>query len=115
VERRRTIRRSLAMLVLLAGALFIGHRFFGLFKAGPVAVEIHYQLGDPPVASHLTVDAYEHHFDTYIVSPDVVEKTRYPAGDRTLTITLDDKKTVTRTIEARSGAVITIDLTREVL
>src|SRR5690242_388805 len=101
------------MLVLLGGALFIGHRFFGLFKSGPVPVEIHYKLGGPPAFKHLVVDAYQHHFDTYLVSPDVVEKTRYPSGAQTLTITLDDRKTITRTIDVSSNAVITVELAGE--
>ncbi len=112
-------------MILLVGLLLVGSRFFGLIGGGPVPVEIHYLFtaappaalevdfrskpGEPPVAT----------FETRLVGPDVVERTRLPAGAVDLDITLvgagGARRTVGRTIQAERGAIIRIDLSREVI
>jgi hypothetical protein len=110
--------RKIASLVVLVVLLLVGGKLFQSWSAGPVPVEIHYLLGDPPVAAGLEVTAGPYaHFETTLVGPDVVDKTHLPAGPHRLEITMlapnGRRYTVYRTIEAARNAVIRIDLSRE--
>jgi hypothetical protein len=118
--------RKLVSLVALVGLILVGTKFFGVFTGGPVAVEIHYGLGEPPVADALEVafvpaggDAPVARFETKLVGPDVAEHTRLPSGPHRLEITLigagGARRTVERTIEVQRNAVIRIDLSREAI
>src|SRR5262245_9378462 len=107
-------------MLVLVGLIFVGARFFGVIGAGPVPVEIHYLLGPEPTAVEVALRSRGTavaSFETSLVGPDVVEKTRLPAGDVDLEITLvgagGARRTVGRTIQAERGAVIRIDLSRE--
>jgi len=115
--------RKIVSIVVLVGLVLVGGRFLGLYGTGPVPVEIHYLLGDPPVAAELEVtfrrgDDVVARFETKLVSPDVAQKTRLPAGDDRLDITLvaenGTRRTVQRTITAERDARIRLDLSREV-
>ena len=57
-------------------------------------------------------------FETKLVGPDVAQKTRLPAGEDRLDITLvgrdGARRTVQRTITAERDARIRLDLSREV-
>jgi hypothetical protein len=109
----------LAGLVLLLGAIGVGSYLFGA-RDRVVPVEIHYALGDPPAAGRLEAvyrrqgssDAVAR-FTTELISPEVVHATRLPAGPLTVEITVGQAASVTRTIEARRGAVIRLELARE--
>jgi hypothetical protein len=116
--------RKLAGLVLLVGAVLIGGKLLGAFQSGPVPIEIHYLLGDPPVAAALEVVAAREgggpavgRFETTLVGPDVKQATRLPGGRQTLDITLvsaaGGRHTVQRTLDVERGAVVRIDLSRE--
>ena len=116
--------RKLVGLIVLIGALVLGNYLFSRISSGPVPVEIHYQLGSPPVASALEVDFrragdrdVEAHFDTRLIAPDVKESTRLRPGVHSLDITLVDAQGqphhVTRSIDVQRNAVIQVDLSRE--
>jgi hypothetical protein len=116
--------RKIVSMVVLVGLVLVGGRLLGVYGAGPVPVEIHYLLGDPPVASELDVtfrrgDYVVARFETKLVGPDVAHKTRLPAGDDRLDITLvaanGARRTVQRTITAERDARIRLDLSREVV
>jgi hypothetical protein len=118
------VRKILTLAVLLAG-IFLGGKFLGLFVtggAGPVPVEIRYVLGDPPVAAGLEVVFHRGEdvvarFETKLVGPVVTQKTRLPAGEEHLDITLiganGARRTVQRTITAERDAVIRLELAHE--
>lgn len=102
--------------------LALGVWLFDRWSGGPVALEIHYLLGEPPVAARLEVDFRNAaelvgHFETALISPDVVENTRLPAGPVRLELTLTApggaRRSVQREIVAERGAIIRLDLTRE--
>jgi hypothetical protein len=116
--------RRVAGAVLLVGALLIGAHLLDSSARGPVPVEIHYRLGDPPVATALEVlfapeggGPAAASFETRLVSPDVKHITRLPAGrhvmDITMTARSGARRTVRRTIEASRGAVIRLELEGE--
>jgi len=114
--------RKIVSIVVLVGLVLVGGRLLGLYGAGPVPVEIHYLLGDPPVAAELEVtfrrgDDVVARFETKLVSADVAQKTRLPGGEDRLDITLVAKngarRTVQRTITAERDARIRLDLSRE--
>jgi hypothetical protein len=116
--------RRVASLAVLVGALLIGAHLFDSSARGPVPVEIHYLLGDPPRATRLEVlfepegggEAVAR-FETELVSPDVTQITRLPGGRHVMDITMTgaggERRTVRRTIEAARDAKIRIDLSRE--
>jgi hypothetical protein len=113
------VRRKLAGLVLLLGALWVGAYLMGAAEK-VVPVEIHYVLGDPPVAPRLEAVFRQEgstepiaRFATEMVSRDVVHRTRLPKGRHVVEITLGDGPTVTRTIDAQRDAVIRLELSRE--
>ncbi len=108
---------------MLIGALLVGAQLFKSVSSGPVPVEIHYLLGDPPVASRLEVVFSPEgggpavaRFETSLVGPDVKEITRLPAGAQVMDITMvgpgGERHSLQRTIEASRGAVVRLDLTR---
>jgi hypothetical protein len=117
-------RKKIAQLVLLVGVLVVGVTFARSCDHAPVATEIHYLLGDPPIAAGLEViaeppeggAAYDH-FQTTLVSPDVKQTPRLPLGDIKLDITLvganGNRRSVTRTITVERNAVIRLDISRE--
>jgi hypothetical protein len=111
--------RKVASLIALIALLLVGGKYvFHVFDSGPVPVEIHYLLGDPPVASGLDVQlGQDAHFETTLVSPDVVQKTRLPSGERRAAITMisrsGERHTVYRSIEVQRDAVIKVDLSHE--
>ncbi len=115
--------RRIASLVVLIGALLVGAQLFNAASHGPVPVEIHYLLGDPPVASGLDVvfspaggGPAVARFETRLVGPDVKQTTRLPAGAQVMDITIvgpgGERHSIQRTIEASRGAVIRLDLSR---
>lgn len=118
----KPVLRRLAALVLLVGGVLLGGRLLGVWGGGPVPVELHYLLGDPPRATALEVrftrpGAADElaRFQTSLIAPDVRQSTRLPAGTVALSITLTGPagaRAVTRTIEAERDAVIRLDLTR---
>jgi hypothetical protein len=114
--------RKIVSIVVLLGLVLVGGRLLGLYGAAPVPVEIHYLLGDPPAAAGLEVtfrrgDDVVARFETRLVGPDVAQKTRLPAGEDHLDITLvaanGARRTVQRTITAERDARIRLDLSRE--
>jgi len=118
--------RKLATTLALVGALAVGGRLFGLFGTGPVPLEIHYFLGPAPQIASLEVVSTRAgssepaaRFETQLIGPDVVHRTRLPGGDVRLDVTLVSpggaRHTVTRTITAERDATIRIDLSRDVL
>jgi hypothetical protein len=105
------------------GGILVGAHLLDSSASGPVPVEIHYLLGDPPVAAALEV-AFRRggteevaRFETSLVQPDVKQSTRLPAGEHVMDITMVSRSgtrlSVRRTIEASRGAVIRLDLSRE--
>ncbi len=118
-------RKKIAQLVLLVGVILVGGHFVQSCDHAPVAVEIHYLLGDPPICSGLEVIVEPggpsggpavDHFQTTLIAPDVRQATRLPPGDNTLSITLvagDARHTVKRTITVVEHAVIRLDLSHE--
>ena len=116
------MRKLLSIAALVGGALVVG-RLLGVGASGPVPLEIHYLLGDPPICTALEVQATPAgrdepaaRFETSLVAPEVIHKTRLPAGDERLEITLvsaHGRRTVARTIDAARGAVVRLDLSRE--
>ena len=120
---RGSVRKVVSFIVLM-GVILVGGKFAGLYGTGPVPVEIHYLLGDPPIAAALEVAfvpvgsaEVAARFETHIISRDVAEKTRLPGGEVRLDITLvaasGTRKTVQRTITAERSAVVRLDLSRE--
>jgi hypothetical protein len=110
------VRRKLAGLVLLLGAIGLGSYLFGA-RAKVVPVEMHYLLGDPPAAQRLEAVFRREgeaepvaRFATEMVSPDVVHHTRLPSGRLQVEITLDGAAPFTRAIEAKRDAVIRLEL-----
>jgi hypothetical protein len=117
------VRKALTFIAFVA-LLLVGGRFVGLFNEGPVAVEIRYRLGVPPVAAALDVSFVPArgggevaHFATRLVADEVVERTRLPPGPTRLEITLVSaagaRHTVERSIEAERDAIVRVDLSRE--
>jgi hypothetical protein len=112
-------RRRLAGLVFLLGLVVVGSKLFGSWSEASVPVEIHYRLGNPPIATAIEVEIGRGtaRFDTTLVAPDIVQKTRLPAGPQKLEITLvfadGARHTVHRVIDARRDAVVWLDLSRE--
>ena len=113
--------------MVLVGALLVGAYLFDSGSRGPVPVEIHYLLGDPPRATALEVVFTPEprgdgepvaRFKTELVAPDVKHITRLPAGRHVMDITMSipgsAPRRVQRTIEAIRGAVIRIELAHEV-
>jgi len=111
-------RKRLAGLVLLLVVLAIGARFMSAPTL--VHVDIHYRLGDRPVEA---LDAIVRRpgdreevarFSTRLVGREVVQRPRLRPGFYEVEITLafpdGRRRTVSRTIEARKGADITLDL-----
>jgi hypothetical protein len=110
--------------VVLIGALLVGAQLFTSTSRGPVPVEIHYLLGDPPRVARLEVGVTpetggEHvaRFESELLGPDVKQITRLPAGRHVMDITMiganGSRRTVQRTIEATRGAVIRLELARD--
>ena len=110
---------------MLVGALLVGAYLFDSGSRGPVPVEIHYMLGDPPVATELEVVFTREagggpvaRFQTQLVAPDVKQITRLPAGRHVMDITMltpgGQRRRVQRTIEAVRDAVIRLELAFEV-
>lgn len=121
----KPVLRRVAALALLIGAVFVGGRLLGVWGGGPVPVEIHYLLGDPPRVAALEVDLARTlhgeavaHFETKLIAPDVKQSTRLPAGTISLDITLvtaDGRRvTLQRTLEAERGVVVKFQLAGEV-
>jgi hypothetical protein len=120
----KPVLRRVAGAVLLVGAVLIGARLLESTSRAPVPLEIHYLLGDPPPISALEVqvspeagDAVVARFETRIISPDVKQITRLPAGRHVMDITMiwpsGARRSVRRTIEAARDVVIRLDLRRE--
>jgi hypothetical protein len=116
--------RRIASLVLLALALVIGAKLFTSVQNGPVPVEIHYLLGDPPRAKEIEVLIQPEgggpavaRFETSLISSDVKQITRLPGGRHDMDITMTGqsgaRRTVRRTIDAVRDVVIRIDLSRD--
>jgi hypothetical protein len=116
--------RKIVSMVVLLGVIFVAGRLFGVYGEGPVPLEIHYLLGDPPVCAGLEVtftpagkDEVAARFETTLVGPDVKQSARIPGGDERVDITLvapdGTRRTVTRTITAQRNAVVRLDLSRE--
>jgi hypothetical protein len=116
--------RKIVSMVVLLGVVFVAGRLLGVVGEGPVPLEVHYLLGDPPVWKGLEVtftpagkSEVAARFETTLVSADVKQSTRLPGGDERADITLISadgaRHTVTRTIAAQRGAVIRLDLSRE--
>jgi hypothetical protein len=116
--------RKVGGALLLVGAVLIGAKLLDATSHGPVPVEIHYLLGDPPVAAALEVlfapeggGPAVARFETQLVSSDVKQITRLPAGRHVMDITMISRsgarRSVRRSIEASRGVVIRLDLRRE--
>jgi hypothetical protein len=116
--------RKLVTIAVLVGAVVLGGRLLGVLGRGPVPLEIHYLLGDPPgcvalevVATPVGADEAAGSFATSIIGRDVIQRTRLPGGEERLDITLvgasGARRTVRRTIVAERDAVVRIDLSRE--
>lgn len=124
MPRVRPTLRKLAGLVLLVGGVLIGAWLLDSSSHGPVPVEIHYLLGDPPVARGLEVlfapesgGPIVARFETQLVANDVKQITRLPAGRHVMDITMilpsGERRGVRRVIEASRGAVIRLELARD--
>jgi hypothetical protein len=111
--------------VVLVGALLVGAHLFEAGSRGPVPVELHFGLGDPPVASAIEVVFTPEaggepvaRFHTTLVAPDVKHITRLPAGRHVMDITMltpgGSRHRARRTIEAARDAVIRLELAHEV-
>jgi hypothetical protein len=116
--------RRVVSLVVFVGALAVGAKLFDATVRGPVPVEIHYLLGDPPRATRLEVSFAREaggepvaRFETELVAPDVKQITRLPAGRHVMDITMTGpngtRRTVWRSIEASRDVVIRLELARE--
>ena len=116
--------RKIVSMIVLVGVVLVAGRLLGVFGEGPLPLEIHYLLGDPPVCAALEVTftpagtgEVAATFATRLVGPDVKHSTRLPGGDERLDITLiaadGARRTVTRTILAQRNAVVRLDLSRE--
>ncbi len=121
----KAVLRRLVALALLVGAVFAGGWLLGVWGGGPVPVEIHYLLGEPPRATELDVIfARERNgesvarFESRLIVPDVVQHARLPAGPIHMSITLAGpggaRATVNREIHAERGQVVRLELAREV-
>jgi hypothetical protein len=121
--RRRSWRRRVASLAVLIGVLVLGN-YLCLGRDQPSRVEIHYRMGDPPVARSLAVDVKPRgkvevvaNFRRDEALPDTVHRTTLRPGLYDLEITLTDAegraRTVVRPIEARAESVVTVDLSGE--
>ena len=113
------MRKKVALLILMVGAVAVGAKMFGDVGKGPVPVEIHYLLpaGDSVevVAAPVTGGPATATFSGS--GAEAVSHTRLPGGDVDLAITLvapsGARRTVHRTVTAERNAKIRIDLSRE--
>ena len=117
------VRKRLAGLVLLLGAIFVGGY---LLRAGDrvVPVEVHYRLGDPAGVTRLEAvftrpgdPEVVARFATEMIGPEVVQKTRLPKGELVVEIRLGDGgglgPPLRRSLEARKDALIRLELAGE--
>ena len=119
----KPVLRRVAGLALLLGAIFLGGRLLGVWGEGPVPVEVHYLVGDPPRARALEVDFRVKGetvatFQTELIVPDVKQATRLPSGPIQAQIVVvtpaGDRVRVLRDFQAERNVVVRFDLAHEV-